>query len=91
MRKDKGDTYQAIADVVYVLLNNDAHRATKLLSKDMTVKVTRQGRLDTRAIRETLVVTFGRPNYREQQLIKLYKKAGEPFPVKKIQVRPYPK
>jgi len=38
-----------------------------------------------------MVVTYGAPNYIEAKFVKVCKKAGEPFPVKKIQFRPFPK
>jgi len=38
-----------------------------------------------------MVLTIGRPNYAEREFIKLCKKAGEPFPVKKMQLKFYPK
>jgi hypothetical protein len=37
------------------------------------------------------VFTIGKPNYEEREFIKKCKKAGEPFPVKKIQVKFYNK
>ncbi len=34
-----------------------------------------------------IVLTIGKPNYAERQFIKLAKKTGEPFPIKKIQLK----
>lgn len=62
-------------------------RAVKYLDADLTVKATRFGRYDKRDHQIVVVVTVGRPNYLERRFIKLAKKAGEPFPIKKIQIR----
>jgi hypothetical protein len=43
--------------------------------------------LRSRTKRQTeIVVTIGKPNYAERKFIELAKKAGEPFPIKKIQL-----
>lgn len=34
---------------------------------------------------------LGKPNFRERLFIKACKKAGEPFPIKKIQLKFWPK
>lgn len=62
-------------------------RATKYLSPKVTIKATRQGKVDRRNHQMTILVTFGRPNWREQKFIKMAKKAKEPFPIKKIQLK----
>lgn len=33
------------------------------------------------------IVKFGRPNYKEREFIKACKKANEPFPIKKLQIK----
>ena len=38
-----------------------------------------------------ILFTFGRPNFDEREFIKKCKKASEPFPVKKIQIKYPPK
>lgn len=63
--------------------------ATAYLADNWTVKATRQFKPDRRNSRETILVTVGRPNYAERKFIKLCRKAGEPFPVRKIQLRAY--
>lgn len=67
-----------------------ARKATKYVSPTLTVKATRQYKLDRRDSRETFVVSIGRPNYKETQFIKQCKAAGEKFPVKNIQLKWYP-
>jgi len=68
-----------------------AYKATKYLNEKLTIKATKKrykkgvvhGAID-------IVFTVGKPNYEEREFIKKCKKAGEPFPVKKIQVK-FPK
>lgn len=65
--------------------------ATKYTTPDITVKCTRQRPIDLRSSRETFLVSIGKPNYYEKRFIKACLKAGEPFPVKKVQLKFYPK
>lgn len=79
-----------IAQLAEIILDGGAVRATKYVSDKLTVKATRQtykGRIDKRARAVTMLVTVGIPNYVEREFIKKCKQAGEPFPVKKIQVK----
>jgi hypothetical protein len=69
-------------------LANGAVRATKYLSPREVCRVTRRryrGKV-TKAGPVELVMTLGRPNYRERAQIRQLQKAGEPFPVKKIRL-----
>jgi len=87
------NTGQVVGKVVGALLANNARRATKFLSEKETIKAQRiifGGRISKRDTRTTVVVTFGRPNYLEREFIRQCKKAGESFPVKKIQLK-FPK
>jgi predicted pyridoxine 5'-phosphate oxidase superfamily flavin-nucleotide-binding protein len=63
-----------------------ARQATKYISEQKTVKATIHGRHDRRQ-QIIMLVTIGRPNFCERKFIKLAKKAGEPFPIKKIQIK----
>ena len=78
---------RAISQVASVILRYDIKRATKYLLPNYTVKATVQGNPDGRSRQRTILVTYGRPNYVEERFIKLAKKAGEPFPVKKVQMK----
>lgn len=69
---------------------NPARSAVKYVSEKEVVKATRRGRPSKRAYQTQILLTIGRPNYAERKFIKLCKKAGEPFPVKKVQLKPYP-
>lgn len=86
-------TRQIFADLAEIILEGGAVKATKYFDEKTTVKakrVTYQGKIDKRNCRTHIVFTIGKPNYEEQQFIKVAKKAGESFPIKKIQIK-YPK
>lgn len=66
--------------------------ATMYVSEKFIVKATwsinpRGGKLCS----ATILVTYGKPNYLERLFIANCLKAGEKFPVKKVQFRFYPK
>ena len=75
----------AVVAVVRTVLHGYARRATKYLDDHTIVRATRRGSVRKNARTDELVLTVGKPNYRERKFIKLCKEAGEPFPVKKIQ------
>ncbi len=82
--------FSALAECILV---GDAYKATKYLSDKFTVKATRQrfgGKIPKIEKLIEIMFTLGRPNYEEREFIKQCKKAGEPFPIKKIQLR-FPK
>lgn len=82
----------AITSVVDCVLRFDAQKATKYLAPNSIVRCTRvsYGKKKPRKDQNVeLVLTIGRPNYLEQEFIKKCKKAGEPFPVKKVQIKFY--
>ena len=86
--KEKYDVKNAVCHVVVALLSSDAVRATKYVSEKLTVKAKRKefkGRANPRLTE--LHVTFGAPNYEEREFIKACKKAGERFPVAKVQLK----
>ena len=66
-------------------------KATVYLSPTLVVSVCRRFKLTARATRQDFVLKIGRPNYLEVRFIAACKKAGEPFPVKKVQLKPWPK
>jgi len=76
--------------VIGALVANDARTATKYITDRRVVRATRRmwgGKILNRTYNMEITLTIGRPNYRERQFIKQCKRAGEPFPVKKIQLR----
>lgn len=85
-------TRNAVAKVVLAVLEcPDLKRATLYLDDNTTVKATRPLKYDGRNRAETLVVTVGAPNYAERKFIKLCRRAGEPLPVRKLQLKWWPK
>lgn len=81
---------QVYGQLAEILVNGKARRATKFLSEKLVVKATRklfQGKVDRRSSSVDIVLTVGPPNYAEREFIKRCKTVGEPFPVKKIQIK----
>lgn len=93
-----------VLPVLNALLLTEAHVATKYVSPKLTVRAARRwykaktrgcgknkrtisGSFNARAIE--IELTIGPPNYVEREFVKKCRKAGEPFPVKKIQLK-YP-
>lgn len=78
-------------EVVEAIVHNPSAkvvRATKYISPTQVVRATRKvygGKLINGNIE--LVLTIGKPNYVEREFIKECRKAGEPFPVKNIQLK----
>lgn len=81
-----------VNDVVSALVKSNARKATKFVSDRMVVRAARRvyrGRkFDRRNIE--VVLTVGRPNYAERKFIKVCKRAGERFPVRKVQLKHLP-
>lgn len=76
--------------VIKALVASKAHKATKFISEREVIRAVRtkyryNNRFDNSKLEITL--THGRPNYLEREFIKACKKAGEPFPVKKVQLK----
>lgn len=82
---------KVFAEVVGALVGSDAKTATKYIDAKTVVHATWHFKPSGRNSRETVILTFGSPNYLDRIFIKKCKKAGEPFPVKKVQLRAYPK
>lgn len=79
-----------VARVVGALLVSGAHRATKYVSEKFVVNATRPfygGKAPRKGSKVEIVVTMGRPNYAHRAFIRRCKKAGEPLPVRKIQLK----
>ena len=82
-------TRRTVQQLIRPLLNGKK-RATKYLSPSLTIKGTRRhkSRLDERNIE--IVLTVGPPNYAEREFIKKAQRAGEPFPIRNVQMRNWP-
>lgn len=82
-----------VTRIVEALLICDAHRATKYVNPKHIVRATRKltgGKIDRRERNIEIVLTIGRPNYRERKFIKDCKKSGVKFPVRGVQMQ-YPR
>lgn len=77
--------------VIDTLLNYDVKTATKYISPKLVARATWRHKPSRKHTREEMVVTYGAPNYREVIFVKLALKAQEPFPIKKVQMRAWPK
>lgn len=80
-----------VANLFMSLVNPEVRKATAYLSDKLVVKMTRQRRFKARDRSHTLVLTYGKPNYLEREFIKQCKKAGVPFPIRKVQLKMWPK
>lgn len=87
--------FDGLAGYVLAMQVDGVKRATKYIAKDLVVKVSLKGygkkrpRMGSRTIEA--VCTVGRPNYAERKFIKQCDKAGEPLPVKKVQLKHWSK
>lgn len=79
-------------EVIQTLVSSKAWKATKYLSEKEVIRAVRTrfgNKFNPRRIEVT--VSRCKPNFLERQFIVACKKAGEPFPVKKIQLKFIPK
>ncbi len=75
--------------VIEPLILNKAIKSTKYINPNFVIKAKRKlfnGRIDKRGNIE-IILTIGKPNFQERQFIKQAIKAGEPFPIRKIQLK----
>ena len=84
---ERSKVFSALAESI---LAGGAYKATKYINEKLTVKATRKrfkGKIPKNERRIEIMFTVGDPNYEERDFIKKCKKAGESFPVKKIQLK----
>jgi hypothetical protein len=81
-------TRKSISDLAEIILEGGAVKATKYFSDKLIVRATRRtyGGKIVKGNTE-IVLTIGKPNYEEREFIKKCKRTGDPFPVKKIQIK----
>ena len=74
--------------IINTLTETGAVKATKFISEKEIIRAVRT-RFQNKFSRGNLEITLtiGKPNYLEREFIKVCKKAAEPFPVKKIQLK----
>lgn len=70
----------AIAEVVEACLEGGAHSSTRFLAPDSIVRCTRIRKPSKRDLSTTLVLTIGRPNYSERQIIKRTQRQRKGWP-----------
>jgi len=73
-----------------ILIHYGARKVTKYMTEKEVIKATRKlfkGKVDNQSRKVEICFTMGTPNYEEREFIKKLKKAGEPFPVKKFQIK----
>lgn len=76
----------AVGDVVGQVLIG-YRKATKFLTPDLVVKATGRHKPTKRSRQTEVILVVGKPNYAEREFIRQAKKAAEPFPVRRIQVK----
>jgi hypothetical protein len=86
-----GLNYTGFAYLAGLIIDSGAKKATQYISPTEVAKATRRGKARKSDRTVEMVFTIGKPNFEEREFIKKCKKAGEPFPVKKIQVKFYNK
>ena len=82
-----------VGQAITALIRAGAHTAVKYVTPESVVRVTRmmyRGKFCP-GNRAEFLVTLGRPNFAARQFIKAARKAGEPFPVRKVQLTFPPK
>ena len=82
-------TRSSIARVVEAVLELQCRKAFIVLSPDMVVTAARRHPPRRNARSTTVVLTVGKPNYAVRKFIRMCRAAGEPFPVRKIQLKWY--
>ena len=82
---------KAFSRVVNALIGSIAKSAVLYLAPNLVVRATWRHKPKANNTREEVVVTFGAPNFLERIFVKQCAKSYEPFPVKKIQFKAWPK
>ena len=73
-----------------ILANRDLRKVLKFLSPRLVVKATRRRKPVGHIHSETILVTFGAPNFAERDFIKRATHAGVKFPIHRLQSKPFP-
>lgn len=84
--------YSLVASTIQAVITAGAWRGVHYVGPKEVIRVTRERydhKLDKHQL--NLRVHIGPPNYIERDFIKEARRAGEPFPVKKVQLQSLPK
>lgn len=87
MKVSRSDIYR----VVEACIELGAKKATIYVALNLVVKASRRFKANKRDAITEVLITIGRPNFEERRFIKACLKTREKFPVKKIQLKWYPK
>jgi hypothetical protein len=72
-------------ELVEQILDNGLSQATYILSRTLTVRATRRGKIDNRRKHVEILFTVGKPNHNDRILIKNALKGDkDPFPILKL-------
>jgi hypothetical protein len=80
----------SVTKAVEALLETSSRQATVYQHPKLIIKATRRFKPDKRSRHTEILLTIGTPNYAERAFIKACLKAGEPFPVRRVQLKAYP-
>lgn len=81
----------SIAKVTEAVLGLGCRKATVYLGSRLVVKATALHKQRKNARSTTILVTAGQPNTTERKFIAMCFKAGESLPVRKVQLKWWPK
>lgn len=75
-------------DTIFVsLADPKVRKVTYYSSPSFVVKASKRHKTSFRDTRREVIITYGAPNYEERLFIKACRRAKEPFPVKKPQLK----
>lgn len=74
-----------------ILGSRDIRQATVYLSSDLVVHATARHRVGKVFRFRDLILKVGKPNFVQRRFIRLCEKAGESLPVRKVQLKFWPK
>ena len=85
-------TRKSIAQAVETILEEpNVRQATVYFDERTIVRTTARARPDRRSKSTVILLTVGAPNFVERRFIRLCRQAGEPLPVRKVQLKFWPK
>lgn len=81
-----------VAQVTRVLIDNpNLRKVTYYADPKYVVSICRRFKFRKRSRSNDFVVKIGQPNFLERKFIAMCKKAKEPFPIKRVQLKEWPK
>lgn len=83
------NTAAAVAKCIAALAP-EVKKATLYIGEKQVVSVCRRFKFSRRNTREDFVLKVGAPNFEQREFIKRCKRAGEPLPVRKVQLKFWP-